>query len=256
MNLKLLIAVILLLSSIATGPTAADDTANVYVFRPDVWFGKVLGSKLYVDGREVARLSPGEYVKLALPAGQHRLQGHKKKFPLDIAVSPGEDYFLRITIQDRDPDTGKQLWKGTGMLLVLDHDQAMFDLRFFQPKPTSRISDNSLVISDPSAPEHWPQLPPGERSYLVANWLVSIDEFEAPPVQKAVLEIPPGLHKAIVHYAWGGGASWLSNRNFLTGVLWPTPIELEFDAEPGHRYCIEVDVRAQSYTAQIEPCDK
>jgi hypothetical protein len=62
-----------------------------------------------------------------------------------------------------------------------------------------------------------------------------------------------GLHAAC---AWGGGASWLSNRNSLPGVLWPTPIELEFDAEPGHRYCIEVDVRAQSYTAQIEFCDK
>lgn len=256
MKMKLLIASFILLTSVTIDLVVADDTANVYIYRPDVWFGKALGSKLYVDGKEVARLSPGEYVKLSLPAGQHRLQGHKKKFPLDIAVSPGENYFLRITIQDRHPDTGKQLWKGTPMLLVLDHDQAMFDLRFFQPKPTSRISDSSLVISDPSAPESWPRLPPGERSYLVINWLVSIDEFEAPPVQKAVLEIPPGFHKAVVHYALGGGHSWQSNRNDLTGVLWPMPIELEFTAEPNYRYCVEVDVKYMTYTAQIDPCDK
>lgn len=89
---------------------------TVVFYRPGRFNGAALNTSVYVDGKEIADLDNGSYLKLKLPAGKHKMHSDDEDDEFEMDVKAGGTHYVRIDIQ-------VGMFKGHGEMLVMDEDQ-------------------------------------------------------------------------------------------------------------------------------------
>jgi Protein of unknown function (DUF2846) len=98
--------------------TAKDKGAAILFFREHHFAGSALKPSIYVDDKEVNRLSNGRWFVVKVEPGKHKLQSSAKNEPATVVdVAPGETAYVQMVIT-----TGN--WRGGGRLLTVDSKEA------------------------------------------------------------------------------------------------------------------------------------
>ena len=129
-----------------TQPTTQTDKATVYFYRYKQYVGSALSPSVYCDEAELARMENGRYFSVKLAPGRHTFRSNDKQSGVEVNLTPGQEYFLRIEIA-----TG--FMKGHGRLVAVVTDQAKFELQSKKLKPLDgdKITDRERVSLQPVA---------------------------------------------------------------------------------------------------------
>ena len=104
-----------------------DKTTAILFFRENHFAGSALKPSIYVDDKEVNRLSNGRWFLLKVEPGNHKLQSSAKNEPATIVqVAPGETAYVQMVIL-----TGN--WRGCGRLLTVDPKEAQQQVEKLKP---------------------------------------------------------------------------------------------------------------------------
>jgi hypothetical protein len=130
---------ILLLGISLAGACFAEDTATVYVYRPEAVNAWARKMTLSLDGHLFAYLQNGRFVKLKIPAGQHVLSDKKPDINIRFSAEPSRIYYFltefvghgKIGFDTRFSLQGEETGVG--------------DLRRLKPNNRSQIRDWSIV---------------------------------------------------------------------------------------------------------------
>ena len=84
----------------------SQDKANVIVKRDAGFMGSAISSVLLLDGKRIARIKPGQYIKLSLLSGEHlfgvewtdKMGALETRSTRELAVDcrPGKTYYMRM----------------------------------------------------------------------------------------------------------------------------------------------------------------
>ncbi len=104
-----------------TAPKAAAQTptqpkATIVFYRPGAFYGKALKPSLYVDGKEIGRLSSGRYLGFETTAGPHTLTSSKKNSDIQITLGANETEYVEMVIQSGT-------WRGSGRLIPVPAEE-------------------------------------------------------------------------------------------------------------------------------------
>lgn len=118
-------------NSTPPAPTPAqegkDKTTAILFFREHHFTGSALKPSIYVDDKEVNRLSNGHWFLLKVEPGKHKLQSSAKNEPATVVdVAPGETAYVQMVIL-----TGN--WRGGGRLLAVDPKEAQTQVAKLKP---------------------------------------------------------------------------------------------------------------------------
>jgi hypothetical protein len=104
-----------------------DKTTAILFFREHHFTGSALKPSIYVDDKEVNRLSNGCWFLLKVEPGKHKLQSSAKNEPATVVeVAPGETAYVQMVIL-----TGN--WRGGGRLLAVDPKEAQQQVAKLKP---------------------------------------------------------------------------------------------------------------------------
>jgi hypothetical protein len=104
-----------------------DKTTAILFFREHHFTGSALKPSIFVDDKEVNRLSNGHWFLLKVEPGKHRLQSSAKNEPATIVDVPtGETVYVQMVIL-----TGN--WRGGGRLLAVDSKEAQQQVAKLKP---------------------------------------------------------------------------------------------------------------------------
>jgi hypothetical protein len=119
-----------LLSGQETTPTpdqGKEKTTAILFFREHHFTGSALKPSIFVDDKEVNRLSNGHWFLLKVEPGKHRLQSSAKNEPATVVDVPaGETVYVQMVIL-----TGN--WRGGGRLLAVDSKEAQQQVAKLKP---------------------------------------------------------------------------------------------------------------------------
>ena len=102
-------------------------TTAILFFREHHFTGSALKPSIFVDDKEVNRLSNGHWFLLKIEPGKHRLQSSAKNEPATVVeVAPGETVYVQMVIL-----TGN--WRGGGRLLAVDSKEAQKQVAKLKP---------------------------------------------------------------------------------------------------------------------------
>src|SRR6266850_401263 len=114
-----------------------DKTTAILFFREHHFTGSALKPSIYVDDKEVNRLSNGRWFLVKVEPGKHKLQSSAKNEPATIVeVAPGETAYVQMVIL-----TGN--WRGGGRLLAVDPKEAQKQVAKLKPLDETTASDAS-----------------------------------------------------------------------------------------------------------------
>jgi hypothetical protein len=123
---KSLVVLVLLLSCAAALAEDSSDTATVVFYRYKQVRGSVLRPSVYCDGKELARINNGQFLKVTLPAGPHTFYANDKQAGAEVTLESGHEYYFRT-----DLEVG--FWKGHFRLLMVMPEQGKFDITKLKP---------------------------------------------------------------------------------------------------------------------------
>jgi hypothetical protein len=96
-------------------------------FREHRVTGSALKPSIFVDDKEVNRLSNGHWFLLKVEPGKHRLQSSAKNEPATVVdVPPGETVYVQMVILTGD-------WRVGGRLLAVDSKEAQEQVAKLKP---------------------------------------------------------------------------------------------------------------------------
>jgi len=105
-------------------PASADESrkgspnSTIIFFRESHITGSGLRPSVYVDGRDVGRLSNGRWFSYSVEPGKHKLESSAKHQPATvIKTAPGETIYVQMV-------TVAGVWRGGGRLLQVDGEDA------------------------------------------------------------------------------------------------------------------------------------
>ena len=114
-----------------------DKTTAILFFREHHFTGSALKPSIYVDDKEVNRLSNGRWFLVKVEPGKHKLQSSAKNEPSTIVeVAQGETAYVQMVIL-----TGN--WRGGGRLLAVDPKEAQKQVAKLKPLDETTASDAS-----------------------------------------------------------------------------------------------------------------
>jgi len=114
-------------NSTAPEQNGKDKTTAILFFREHHFTGSALKPSIFVDDKEVNRLSNGRWFLLKVEPGKHRLQSSAKNEPATVVeVAPGETAYVQMVIL-----TGN--WRGGGRLLAVDSKEAQKQVAKLKP---------------------------------------------------------------------------------------------------------------------------
>jgi len=92
--------------------------STIVFFRESHFTGSALKPSIYLDGKELERLSNGHWFSVHAEPGKHQLQSSAKNEPATvIETAAGQTIYVQMVIL-----TGN--WRGGGRLLQVDSEQA------------------------------------------------------------------------------------------------------------------------------------
>ncbi len=115
--------------------------ATVSVYRYGQYVGKGVRPSIYLDGRDIARIQSGRWLKLAIPAGKHSFRSSDQQSLIELDAKPGEEYFIRI-----DMATG--MWKAWGRLTLVAKEQGTAELKKMKPVDRGMVKDPQVLAKD------------------------------------------------------------------------------------------------------------
>ena len=105
-------------------PASADESrkgspnSTIIFFRESHITGSGLRPSVYVDGRDVGRLSNGSWFSYSVEPGKHKLESSAKHQPATVVkTAPGETIYVQMV-------TVAGVWRGGGRLLQVDGEDA------------------------------------------------------------------------------------------------------------------------------------
>jgi Protein of unknown function (DUF2846) len=115
------------LNSTPSNQDGKDNTTAILFFREHHFTGSALKPSIYVDDKEVNRLSNGHWFLVKVEPGKHKLQSSAKNEPATIVdVAPGETAYVQMVILMGN-------WRGGGRLLAVDPKEAQEKVSKLKP---------------------------------------------------------------------------------------------------------------------------
>ncbi|WP_243304061.1 DUF2846 domain-containing protein [Geothrix oryzisoli] len=117
--------------------------AILLFYRESRFVGGALRPSIYVDGVEVAYLSSGSYLKVAVAPGDHGIYADKKDDQLMFPVEAGKTYYFRVGIR-------AGLFKGHGKVEPVSEEAGAKEFEAWKPKLTytEKILKPEMVVKD------------------------------------------------------------------------------------------------------------
>lgn len=125
-----------------TSPETAGKAILLF-YRESRFVGGALRPSIYVDGVEVAYLSSGSYLKVAVTPGDHAIYADKKDDELTLPVESGRTYYFRVGIR-------AGLFKGHGKVEPMSPEAGAKEFESWKPKLTyaEKILKPEMVVKD------------------------------------------------------------------------------------------------------------
>ena len=102
-------------------------TTAILFLREHHFTGSALKPSIFVDEKEVNRLSNGRWFLVKVEPGKHKLQSSAKNEPATIVeVAPGETAYVQMVILMGN-------WRGGGRLLAVDPKEAQKQVAKLKP---------------------------------------------------------------------------------------------------------------------------
>jgi len=115
-----------------------DSEATVYIYRYKQFVGKALSPSVYCDENELARMENGRFFVVTLPAGKHVFRSNDKQAGIDVDLTAGEKYYVRVEIA-----TG--FMKGHGRVVSVAPDQGAYEIKTLKPLDSDKVKDTQHV---------------------------------------------------------------------------------------------------------------
>lgn len=175
--MKMIVAALVLASSLQCFTSAQAQNGTVVVYRASKYTGSALKPSVYVDGNQVARLGNGRYISLQLAPGKHSFESSmKKEAALELEVKPSETVYLEMVIL-----TGT--WRGGGRLIPVGQEDAKSALLKLKP------ADGKQAAGPEASAQSQPP-PPASDSSQVPTPVESSAAMQ--PASVTVKSNPPG----------------------------------------------------------------
>jgi hypothetical protein len=128
-------------SPAASGTSAADAKATLYVYRHRRYAGSALKPTVYADDRELARMENGRFFVVKLDPGMHSIRSNDKASGTEVDMKPGQEYYVRIDIE-------AGAWKGHGRITLVLPEQGRYEVKETKPLDANDIKNRELVVAD------------------------------------------------------------------------------------------------------------
>lgn len=127
----------------AVNAAAPESRAILLFYRESRFVGGALRPSIYVDDVEVAYLSSGSYLKVAVTPGDHTIYADKKADELTLPVESGRTYYFRVGIR-------AGLFKGHGKVEPMSPEAGAKEFESWKPKLTytAKILKPEMVVKD------------------------------------------------------------------------------------------------------------
>lgn len=116
--------------------------ALVYVYRHKQFAGSGLEPSVYLDETQVARMDNGRFFVIKVAPGKHTIRSNDKQSGIEMELVAGKSYYVRIEIA-----TG--FWKGHGRLLLMQPEQATYEVKKLEPLGKDKIVNKEMVMDPP-----------------------------------------------------------------------------------------------------------
>ena len=122
-------------------PAAA--TGILFFYRESRFVGMALRPSVFVDDVEVAYISSGSYLKVAVKPGDHSVYTDEKKDALTFPIEAGKTYYFRVSIR-------MGLLKGHGKVEPVDEETGLKEVTEWKSKLTytEKILRPEMVVKD------------------------------------------------------------------------------------------------------------
>ena len=121
----------------------AEAKAILFFYRESRFMGGGLRPSLYVDDVEVAWISSGSYLKVAVPAGDHLIYADNKDEALTFPTESGTTYYFRVGIR-------AGILKGHGKLEPVSEEAGAKEFESWKAKMTyaEKILKPDMIVKD------------------------------------------------------------------------------------------------------------
>lgn len=153
--LSILLLVVLTFAAVAQEPKPATPLekpiaespashALVYVYRHKQFAGSGLEPSVYLDETQVARMDNGRYFVVKVQPGKHTIRSNDKQSGIEADFAAGKSYYIKVEIV-------AGFMKGHGRLLLMQPEQATYEVKKLEPLGAEKIVNKELVINPPPA---------------------------------------------------------------------------------------------------------
>jgi hypothetical protein len=118
--------------------------ALLYVYRHKQFAGSGLEPSVYLDEKQLARMDNGRYFVVKVQPGKHTIRSNDKQSGVEMELAAGKSYYIRVEIA-----TG--FMKGHGRLMLMQPEQATYEVKKLQPLGPDKIVDKEAVLNPPPA---------------------------------------------------------------------------------------------------------
>ena len=131
-------------------PIIAGDTTHslVFVYRHKQFAGSGLEPSVYLDETQVARMDNGRYFVIKVQPGKHTIRSNDKQSGVEMEFVGGKTYYIKVEVV-------AGFMKGHGRLLMMQPEQATYEVKKLQPLGADKIVNKELVVNPP------PEVPVG-----------------------------------------------------------------------------------------------
>ena len=121
----------------------ASDKAILLFYRESRFVGAALRPSLFVDDVEVAYISSGSYLKVAVSPGDHVIYADEKGDALTFPTEAGKTYYFRVGIR-------AGIFKGHGKIEPVSEEAGSKEFEAWKPKLTytAKILKPDMVVMD------------------------------------------------------------------------------------------------------------
>jgi hypothetical protein len=122
--------------------TTTTTHALVYVYRHKQFAGSGLEPSVYIDEKQLARMDNGRFFVIKVAPGKHTIRSNDKQSGVEIDLVAGKTYYIKVEIV-------AGFMKGHGRLLLMQPEQAMYEVKKLQPLGADKIVDKEAVLNPP-----------------------------------------------------------------------------------------------------------
>lgn len=116
--------------------------ALIYVYRHKQFAGSGLEPSVYLDEKQMARMDNGRFFVMKVAPGKHTVRSNDKQSGVEADFVAGKTYYIKVEIV-------AGFMKGHGRLLMMQPEQATYEVKKLQPLGPDKIMDKEAVLNPP-----------------------------------------------------------------------------------------------------------